>query len=253
MLCRPPKRRRWWPIWTRNSNGTCLWGEQFSRARLRNPRERLLFPPLVLCFLFSRRYERGHWDAVIVKYKEIELEEQSLSETSQRALRRIRELLGARHLCSTSGRKDSQPLPEYVWLPCHAIDLHADGELNAHVDSVRYSGDIVSGLSLLSPAIMRLCPDDTSNVETESEPNETRKSSSRTHQGQSDSSTSGHVDLYLPHCSLYVLSGTSRYDYSHELLPTGSIFTSAGNESIVVRRDRRLSIIFRDTKDGDSK
>jgi len=145
-------------------------------------------------------------------------------------------------------------LPESVWLPCHAIDLHADGELNAHVDSVRYSGDIVSGLSLLSPAIMRLCPDDTGNNDpTESEPIETRKRSSRMQKSQSTRSSSGHVDLYLPPCSLYVLSGTSRYDYSHQLLPTGSIFTSAGNESIVVHRGRRLSVIFRDAKDGNSK
>ena len=44
------------------------------------------------------------------------------------------------------------------WLPCHAIDLSKDGRLDAHVDSVKFSGGIVAGISLLSDSIMRLRP-----------------------------------------------------------------------------------------------
>jgi alkylated DNA repair protein alkB family protein 7 len=85
--------------------------------------------------LKRRRYEGSHWDSVIVSYKEVEIDEDSLSETSRGVLQTVREL-AQRH-----SQKES-----LKWLPCHVIDLAADGELNAHVDSVRFSGDIVSGL-----------------------------------------------------------------------------------------------------------
>jgi alkylated DNA repair protein alkB family protein 7 len=161
-----------------------------------------------------RRYEKGHWDAVIIKYKETELfDESSLSTDSQSVLDRVREQLLHCHF-------DDDRKEQVTWLPCHAIDLHPAGELNAHVDSVRFSGDVVAGLSLMSPCIMRLKPE--------------------------DNKASGHVDLYLPPLSLYVLSGPSRYSYTHELLPTGDSFGG-----VAVERDHRLSIIFRDAKVED--
>jgi alkylated DNA repair protein alkB family protein 7 len=163
-----------------------------------------------------RRYEKGHWDAVIIKYKETELsDESSLSLDSQSILNRIREQLLQCHF-------DDDRKKQVTWLPCHAIDLHPDGALNAHVDSVRFSGDIVGGLSLLSPSIMRLKP------EAEGE--------------------SGHVDLFLPPLSLYVLSGPSRFSYTHELLPTGDTFNG-----VAVEREHRLSVIFRDAKVGNEE
>ena len=113
--------------------------------------------------------------------------------------------------------------PEATWLACHAIDLHQDGALHAHVDSVRFSGDVVAGLSLLSSSTMRLKPEDAS-LEEESE---------------------GYVDLWLPPRSLYLLSGMARYSYTHELLPSHATF-----KGHTVNRDRRISIIFRDAKVG---
>jgi alkylated DNA repair protein alkB family protein 7 len=160
-----------------------------------------------------RRYEKGHWDAVIIKYKETELfDESSLSMDSQSVLDRVREQLLHCHF-------DDDRQKQVTWLPCHAIDLHPEGALNAHVDSVRFSGDIVAGLSLLSPSILRLKP-----------------------QAKGES---GHVDLLLPPLSLYVLSGPSRYSYTHELLPTGECFGG-----VAVEREHRLSVIFRDAKVG---
>lgn len=155
-----------------------------------------------------RRYERGHWDAVIIKYKETELVDEDLSESTQSVLLNVRQHLEANH---------TGPV---TWLSSHAIDLHADGELNAHVDSVRFSGGIVAGLSLLSPSIMRLRPEQPEGAQAEDK---------------------GHVDLLLPVRSLYVLSAVSRYRYTHELLPNGSVFRGSP-----VERGHRLSIIFRD-------
>jgi alkylated DNA repair protein alkB family protein 7 len=167
----------------------------------------------IMARMKRRRYEKGHWDAVITDYKEVELlNAESLQEESKNVMKRVRDqLIAARHVdCNVT------------WLPCHAIDLKRDGELKAHVDSVKFSGGVVAGISLLSSSIMRLKPD--------GEPN------------------GGWVDMYLPPLSLYVLSSVSRYRYSHELLPCGSIFERPGGTTISVQRDQRLSVIFRDAK-----
>jgi alkylated DNA repair protein alkB family protein 7 len=170
-----------------------------------------------------RRYEKGHWDAVITDYKEIELNESSLEDTLQRIVRQVRNQLTSRHFSNSLSHDEVQ------WLPPHGIDLKLDGELKAHVDSVRFSGDLVAGISLLSSSIMRLKPEIDGSESI-------------------SSATEEWVDLYLPPRSLYVLSGMSRYEYTHELLPSGSIFRAPNGEEIQVDRDRRFSVIFRDAK-----
>lgn len=170
---------------------------------------------------YRRRYEKGHWDAVIKDYKEVELpddliEDQGISDI----FRKTRDLLEKNHL-------SYQPV---TWLPCHAIDLKEGGELNAHVDSVKFSGDLVAGISLLSSSIMRLVP----------------------HIDGGGPLYDGHVDLYLPPLSLYALTGVARYRYSHELLKTQSTFTGPDGTSTIVQRGHRLSIIFRDSKRDSS-
>ena len=182
-----------------------------------------------------RRYEKGHWDSVITGYRELELYDiHELVETMEsesdptidasdvtaniaNAFWKIRKHLQQNHATS----------PSTKWLPCHAIDLKQDGQLSAHVDSVRFSGHMVAGLSLLSPAIMRLKEDQESDE--------------------------AFVDLYLPPRSLYVLTGVGRYEYSHELLPDGSTFCSPPGDPIVVPREQRLSIIFRDAKEEEEE
>lgn len=169
-----------------------------------------------------------------MNYKETELiDEESVlrSESSRILVARIRHQLAERHLSDRANN--------FTWLPCHAIDLHKDGELNAHVDSVRFSGDLVAGLSLLSPSIMRLIPNDDGDVK----------------HGlveKNDKECCGGVnwvDLYLPPRSLYVLSDAGRYHYSHQLLPSGSVFYNDGaGKPVTVERDHRLSLIFRDCK-----
>jgi alkylated DNA repair protein alkB family protein 7 len=182
-----------------------------------------IFPHL----FFRRRYEKGHWDSVIQNYREVELFDEEIDNLNL-FLQPIRQFIEERH--DTSCSTDPSLHFSGTWLPCHAIDLHKDGELNAHVDSVRFSGNLVAGLSLLSDAIMRLKPSSDS-------------SSNDASQEKGDSSNE-YIDLFLPRRSLYVLSGMSRYEYTHELLPSGSRF----QDKSPVQRDRRLSIIFRDTK-----
>ena len=176
----------------------------------------------------------SHWDGVISAYREIELDISDDSVESDRSdinlcrgvIGRIRGYLEKNHFCSDTTTKSEGTTHRTTgcvkWLPCHAIDLRKDGVLSPHVDSVRFSGHIVAGLSLQSPSIMRLKPHDTPSAQTY------------------------HVDLYLPPLSLYVLSGVSRYNYTHELLSSGEVFHLGQNETIQVDRQDRISIIFRD-------
>jgi alkylated DNA repair protein alkB family protein 7 len=152
---------------------------------------------------------------VITNYKEVELADDTMDDCRiPEIFARTRRLLESEHLVY-------QPVK---WLPCHVIDLKKDGELNAHVDSVKFSGDLVAGISLLSHAIMRLAP----------------------HMDGGEGPMEGRVDLYLPPLSLYALTGVARYRYSHEILKTGATFRSADSSRFSVDRDHRLSIIFRD-------
>jgi hypothetical protein len=41
-------------------------------------------------------------------------------------------------------------------LQVHVLDLHPEGYILPHVDSIKFSGGVVAGLSLLSTSIMRL-------------------------------------------------------------------------------------------------
>ena len=148
------------------------------------------------------------------------------------------------------------------WLPCHGIDLKVDGELNAHVDSVKFSGDLIAGLSLLSPSIMRLKPaqDDYLSDDADEYRSKASSTSSSSASEANNEDGQGWVDLYLPARSLYALTGVGRYRYSHELLPSGSTFLLHESRSmddsgehttateITVDRDHRLSVIFRDAK-----
>lgn len=162
---------------------------------------------------------------MIVKYKETELfnEPEQLSETSRAVLQRIREQL----------KDNGHVTKDITWLPSHAIELHPEGELRAHVDSVRFSGGLVAGLSLGVPSIMRLQPSKEDGVSDYAQKEEKQNT--------------GFVDLLLHPRSLYALTGRSRYDYTHELLPSNSIF--GGTAECITRTTDRWSIMFRDSKE----
>lgn len=213
-----------------------------------------------------RRFEQGHWDAVIVGYREVELStyeedlyrygaeksDENDSTTSNdisdtmddvpmyvKAIQRTREHLAARYFPNNGDNEQT-----VKWIPCHAIDLSEKGRLDAHVDSVKFSGKIVAGISLLSDSIMRLKP---CSEEWKNDGKDKDEQTLQQGSNEGDSEAQEYVDLYLPKFSLYVLSGMSRFNYTHELLPSGSQFrTDDGSKCIDVTRGRRLSIIFRD-------
>ena len=162
--------------------------------------------------LKRRRYEDGHWDGVIHKFREVT--KRTWSGPAMNALKRIK---GMSRVITES---DAQ------FLPPHVLDLAENGFIKPHVDSLIASGEIVAGLSLLSPSIMRLTP---------------KKDSEK---GTADrrSAYPDVVLLQLRPRSFYVLSGKARYEYAHEILP-GPVVWRGGEVS---ERERRISIILRD-------
>jgi hypothetical protein len=103
-----------------------------------------------------RRYESDHWDSVITGYKELERPLSQWSEAAQALIRRTRAAVEQHlraHAAPLAGRPQAAPLE---WLAPHVIELGEQGLIKAHVDSVKFSGIVVAGLSLLSQRVMRL-------------------------------------------------------------------------------------------------
>lgn len=131
------------------------------------------------------------------------------------------------------------------------------------MDSVKFSGGIVSGLSLLSTRLMSLAPDhDGDNFKNASACDDvdslrTPYYSLKNLAPMADQETlykyedfkgtdecfEGSIELLLPRRSLYILSGPLRYTFTHR------IFGAAGAPKLITQEilyERRLSIIFRD-------
>ncbi|KDO30622.1 hypothetical protein SPRG_04522 [Saprolegnia parasitica CBS 223.65] len=90
--------------------------------------------------LRRRRYETDHWDQVIVNFKEMETTKWSAEANAILA-----------HLRSLPVMP-----PQLTYFPTvHVIDLAEAGYIKPHVDSIKFSGQIVAGISLLSPSVMR--------------------------------------------------------------------------------------------------
>eukprot|EP00038_Savillea_parva_P015116 m.218873 g.218873 ORF g.218873 m.218873 type:complete len:302 (-) comp30104_c0_seq1:163-1068(-) len=138
--------------------------------------------------LKRKRYEQGHWDGAIVDYREFENRDwrnPDCQHIVSGLQQRIEVAVG------------KGPIP---FLPrVHVIDLSDKGVINPHVDSVKFSGGLVAGLSLLCDAIMRFRPADT-----------------ETGLPLPDHAPS---DFVLAQNSLYVMKGKVRYNYTHEVLP----------------------------------
>jgi len=147
--------------------------------------------------LKRRRYQFDHWDGAIKGYKETEKLE--WNELNSKVLQRLRELAfpeNTAHITSV-----------------HVLDLAKSGHIKPHIDSIRFCGDTISGISLLSSSLMRLTMEQNKCF----------------------------VDVLLPRRSLYVMKGTVRYDFTHEILDE----TSSYFKGKLIARDRRVSVICR--------
>ncbi|XP_074785958.1 alpha-ketoglutarate-dependent dioxygenase alkB homolog 7, mitochondrial [Athene noctua] len=147
--------------------------------------------------LGRRPYQFDHWDGAICGYRETE---RSRWGGAGRAV------LGRVAAAFPPGRP---PLPLV-----HVLDLHPRGHVRPHVDSVKFCGCTIAGVSLLSPSVLRL----------------------------RSCRPPGHwLELLLPPGSLYVLRGAARYDFTHEILRDEESFFGGRR----VPRGRRLALICR--------
>mmetsp|Transcript_2769 Transcript_2769/g.3940 ORF Transcript_2769/g.3940 Transcript_2769/m.3940 type:complete len:242 (-) Transcript_2769:235-960(-) len=150
--------------------------------------------------VFNRkRYASNHWDGVIERYKESERLSWDIADNSS-TVKRIQRFITQNLGFEVPG-----------FLPVHAIDLAADGHISPHIDSIKFSGGMVAGLSLLSSSIMRF---------------------------QHESDENKVIEALLPPRSLYIMTGDVRYHFTHEILPSSS--------NALASRSRRVSLIFRD-------
>ncbi|XP_046991552.1 alpha-ketoglutarate-dependent dioxygenase alkB homolog 7, mitochondrial isoform X1 [Schistocerca americana] len=152
------------------------------------------------------RYEFDHWDDAIHGYRETE--RSNWNAANSVIIQRVRE----------AAFPPGTPQLSLV----HVLDLAEDGFIKAHVDSVRFCGNTIAGLSLLSDCVMRL-------VHTEDK--------------------SAIVDVLLRRRSLYIMKDIARYDFTHEVL--GKKNSKFRNQEIV--RGRRLSVICRNEPEPTKK
>ncbi|KAH8275892.1 hypothetical protein KR026_000900 [Drosophila bipectinata] len=144
-------------------------------------------------------YETSHWDEAIHGYRETE--QRNWNSRNRLILERISQLAF-----------NGQAMP-YV----HVLDLAESGVIKPHVDSTRFCGDTIAGLSLLSDSVMRLVKISDAKIVPYS------------------------ADLFLPRRSLYVMSCLARYHFTHEIL-VGDLATF---QSKLILRKRRVSVICR--------
>ncbi|CAH0595003.1 unnamed protein product [Chrysodeixis includens] len=144
------------------------------------------------------RYEFDHWDNAIQGYRETERTQ--WTEENSVVLSRVRGLaFGA----------DGDTLPHV-----HVLDLAAAGHIKPHVDAVRFCGDVIAGLCLVSSAVMRLQHSQRSELV---------------------------LDALLSRRALYVMKGVARYDFTHAVLG-GDDSQWAGRP---LPRQRRVAVICR--------
>lgn len=148
--------------------------------------------------LKKKRYEFDHWDDAIHGYRETE--RLRWGSVCEGVLSRLR----------------SVAFPEGSPLlgPVHILDLDKAGYIKPHVDSVKFCGSTIAGLSLLSDSVMRLAK---------------------------EGGTDEWLDLLLLRRSLYILRDQARYDFTHEILKD----EESSFRGQRVPRQRRVSVICR--------
>jgi len=116
-------------------------------------------------------------------------------------------------------------------------DLGTAGVIRPHIDSVKFSGDVVAGISLVSERVMRLRPGD---IETGSP---LWQGCSGGREEEEDDGDGDWIDLRLGVGSFYFMGGRARYEWTHEIREVVGGDGGCGE---------RISIVMRDVHKGGS-
>lgn len=203
-------------------------------------------------------------DMILIEDFVTEPEEEKLCEEIQKAMRRMRyqydhwdnAIHGFREMEKLDWRPENEQVIQRVRnkafvanvLPhVHILDLAADGIIKPHVDSSRYCGSTIAGVSLLTDCIMRLKRVDEEKYKQkpigEDDPVSTedvKRDENRTSETNEGNEFDYFVDVLLKRRSLYIMKHSARYKFSHEVLASKSTFL--GKEIV---KDKRISIICR--------
>ena len=106
---------------------------------------------------------------------------------------------------------------------------------------MKFSGDLIAGLSLLSTRTMILSPDPETVNKTSNEVNSPPNSG----EGLEDTNKNLNISMILEPRSLYILRGKYRYNYRHEIVGPSS---EEMKQLDSLKFDRRISVIFRNEK-----
>jgi alkylated DNA repair protein alkB homolog 7 len=114
--------------------------------------------------------------------------------------------------------------------------------LEPHVDSVKFSGGIVAGLSLLSARIVRLTLAPPEEISDATPGPGSRYVDGFTNKESLEELLPQVIEFVAAPRSLYVLSGVCRYRYSHAVLAVNSTELLTAEFPV----ERRMSLITRD-------
>ena len=183
----------------------------------------------------NRSYQSDHWDGVINGYKELERSLELWTESNRALLERARAFIES-HARSTGVYKPKEHLP---WLPPHVVDLHPEGIIGAHVDSVKFSGGSVGGLSLLSTRKIVLEP------HVKKDGDDALQSEMLVGAGPVPASParSAHSFIASPG-SIYILTKDARYHYAHAVVHVDGSGSDGEREN--GEESNRVSIVLRD-------
>lgn len=168
------------------------------------------------------RYEYDHWDNAIHGYRE--MEKVDWLPENRILFDRVRKFAFV-----------SDVMPHV-----HILDLAKDGIIKPHVDSSRYCGTTIAGLSLLTDCIMRLRRVDEMKYVQAKMGEDNKDAINNSNKSTAAIEYDYFVDCLLKRRSLYVMKNVARYNFTHEVLATNSEF-----KGVNVEKERRISIICR--------
>ncbi|XP_055716517.1 alpha-ketoglutarate-dependent dioxygenase alkB homolog 7, mitochondrial [Phlebotomus papatasi] len=170
-------------------------------------------------YLKRMRYEFDHWDDAIHGFRETE--RQHWYPDNKVTIERIRNIAFRGEI-----------LPHV-----HILDLAEEGVIKPHVDSVRYCGSTIAGVSLLSDSVMKLVRIDEKKYQQNPE-NDYRKQPDK----DENSTDPGYfANIHLPQRSLYIMRDSARYNFTHEILGNNESFFKGRP----IKKTRRISIVCR--------
>ena len=131
-------------------------------------------------------YQFDHWDGAIKNFRERDLKEfrnPKNTEIINQIDREIRDFLG-------ETKNELQILDSL-----HILDLHETGCIEPHIDSIKFTGEALASLSLISESRLRL----------------------KEYQRKSCGRNRYLVNIKLEPGTLYIMKGEMRYDWTHEI------------------------------------